>query len=650
MTPDAAVSLSSLPGIALTGKPHLFQGYVYGFHQPTLRYQVHGESVKLPGLSDIDRMVAADLGIVCKDFPGEADDYPFLRRLQYWPSAILKQANHPVFEPARILEPTAKNPDCRTLIQPCMDHRAALSAVAFVMDLLKTAVQERPAQKPLKELKHSFEQLLKNLSAIGLQGFNQLHFLQAASELGIAWHRLRGPVFRFGLGCKARWLESSYTDATPIIFSSLARDKAGAALLLKSSGLPVPRHFIVKTREEAVLRAEEMGYPVVVKPADLDGGRGVKANLRTAQSVIKAFSEAEKLSKRVLVEKHVPGRDYRIHVVNGEVHGVLERVPGGVTGNGRDSVHLLLEEQNHQRAVAEDDRRYLHQMAFDDEAKEQLADQNLNRDSVPADGQFVRLRGACNVASGGIPIPVPLQQLHPDNLDLVLRAARVMKLDVAGIDLLIPDIARSWFETGASICEVNGQPQMFTTLHKPMLQCMFRGGNGRIPVAIIVEAACVAENISTSIHGECRARGVNAGHFSGREVRIGDRFINKECSGALDAVLMLSVDDSVEALIIHVTDNQVMSKGWPVDFCDVLLVGTRQAESPVKGYSPLEWLSLAEPLSPRCVCIEDSGPEIHSAASAMFGCENVLEVASWAGTEQQAATAKRVVDWLLAGS
>ena len=187
--------------------------------------------------------------------------------------------------------------------------------------------------------------------------------------------------------------------------------------MLRLVGLPVPPHYFARSEDEAVQCAERLGYPVVVKPADLDGGKGVKANLRNPPSVRKAFALAASLSRQVLVEKHVAGRDYRIQVVNGVVHGVLERVPGGVTGNGIDNVQLLLDKQNHERSIALDDRRFLHQMELDEEAEEELSAQGMTRDSVPVSGQFVRLRGASNVASGGVPVPVPVEKVHPDNLD-----------------------------------------------------------------------------------------------------------------------------------------------------------------------------------------------------------------------------------------
>ena len=635
----------SAPTLVLSGKPYLFQGYVYGFHQPTVRYQVTLGSVNLSGLSEIDIFASKVLGLSGNfDAPVE---HPILTRIKYWPSAILHQANHPIFEPARLLRPDGKNSNYHIIIQPCLDHRSALLVVDFIVDLLKLASLETVPTESFDELKRSFEGLVKNLEITGLNGFNQMHFLLAASELGISWYRLHGIVFQLGIGRNARWIESSFTDATSVISSNAARQKPVTAHILTISGLPVPKHFLVRNKDEAIRHAELLGYPVVIKPADFDGGQGVKANLQRAEAVGRAFLEAEKVSKRVMVEKHVPGRDYRIHVVNGEVHGVLERVPGGVTGNGADCVRILLERQNKEREIAVDERRYLHQMAFDEEADELLASQNLDWQSIPANGQFVRLRGACNVASGGIPIPVPLDKVHPDNLYLARRAARGLRLDVAGIDLLIPDIERSWLSTGAYICEVNAQPQMFSSLHKPMLISMFKGRNGRIPVAIIIEAACVPENIGFSILRECRARGINAALVSGNEMWIGEYCVNKACSGAFDGARMLSFDNSVEALVIHVTDNQIMYKGWPVDFCDILAVGTRQAANKKTAYSPVDWLSFAATLNPRSLLIEDYDPGAHKFALSLFNNQNIVNTANWSGQEQRGRTVMRVVNELV---
>jgi cyanophycin synthetase len=642
---------STVRAISLTGKPISFPGYVFGFHQPTLCYQIHIESCNPSNLSSIDDFVKENLHVV-GDLDDPDNNDPVIRRLKHWPSALLKQKNHPIFESVKILRQNEKQPNHYTIIQPCFDHRAALSAVVFFTNLLAMASREAGIiSESFKKFEEIYNKLQEHLAGTGLQGFNPIHFLSAASDLGIPWYRLKDNIFQLGIGRNSRWIDSSFTDETPVLSTMLARNKQDTARILRTSGFPVPQQFPVKTEEEAIHYAEKLGYPVVIKPANLDGGRGVKANLQAAQTVCKAFEAAAKLSKRVLVEKHVPGRDYRIQVVNCEVQGVLERVPGGVTGNGTDSIQSLLERQNHERKIAEDDRRFLHQMAFDEEAKEQLTAQNLDWNAVPMDGQFVRLRGACNVASGGIPIPVPLDQVHPDNLYLALRAARILRLDVAGIDLLMPDIQRSWVDTGAYICEINAQPQMFTTLHKPMLVSMFKGKNGRIPVVIIVEEKYAAANISFSIQSECLKRGINSGLVSGKEVWIGENCVNKACGSAVDGTMMLLLDKSVEVMIIHITENEFIHKGWPVDLCDVLVFGTQSFVNTDKNsaHIPGRWLILAKDICPGFVVIEDADPNAPYNATTIFNHHNIANAPCWAEESRRSPTVTKIVDELVSG-
>jgi cyanophycin synthetase len=591
----------------MLARPHAFTGYASGFHQPTLRYAVRIISGDMAKLVELDRLLGREL-----DIPYESVEVPAGREvpacLMHWTRIVLEKGAHPVFEPARLLLPNDGQTHVYIIDQPCLNHSAALLIVNFLIKTINSVLAgERILSDGASQQVHSgLSKLLKDLEPSGLHGFNQRHFLIAAFELGVPWTYLGRNIFQLGFGAKARWIDSSFTDATPVISAQIARNKALAASILRMSGLPVPRHSFANTEDEAEKLAGKLGYPVVVKPADLDGGKGVKANLRNALAVRKAFTDAFHQSRRVLVEKHVPGRDYRIQVVAGQVHGVIERVPGGVTGNGVDTVKCLLERQNHERNMAQDDRRYLHQMAFDDEAGEQLIEQALDWDSVPAAECFVRLRGASNVASGGVPLPVPLEQVHPDNLALAVRAARILRLDVAGIDLLIPDIRHSWFETGAHICEVNAQPQMFTTMHKPMLVSMLNGGDGRIPTAMVISGGELPEDdIGSVMHRELLVKGVKAGLVRGGAVWVGDDCVSRDCSGSFTGTRMLCHDAAVEAMVICVTDDGFMRHGWPVDTCDVLIVnaGEARADGPDRQGTIAQGIALAAALSPKLVII-----------------------------------------------
>lgn len=640
-TDQSAGSGPSVANIRLLGRPRVFDGYALGFRQPTLRYAVSVPAGEPWPLAEFDRSLGGGLGTASSPgkYPGELGVPKFLI---HWTRAILDKALHPVFEDGCPQAVGKEYPGQFLITQPCLNHSAALRVVVFLIKTLNRVSTGHgvPLTNVVKEqVQLELRGLLAELAPLGPHGFNILHFLSAAHELGVPWTHLQGNVFQLGMGAKARWLDSSFTDATPVISVGLARNKQQTASVLRLAGLPVPPHYFARSEDEAVQCAERLGYPVVVKPADLDGGKGVKANLRNPSSVRKAYALASSLSRQVLVEKHVVGRDYRIQVVNGVVHGVLERVPGGVTGNGVDSVTALLARQNHERSIALDDRRFLHRMELDEEAEEQLSAQGMTRDSVPFSGQFVRLRGASNVTGGGVPLPVPVEEVQQDNINLAIRAARALRLDVAGVDLLIPDIRNSWFETGANICEVNAQPQMFTTMHKPMLVNMLGDAGGRIPVALVISGELQAEDFAFPLYREFLARNVCAGLVSGREVWVGGKRVTVNCSGSFAGAKILCHDSSVEAMVICIADDEILDRGWPVDACDVLILDTRtlDAKNTVRRYDPSTWLKVASTIAPKIVIVSDHNMSAVSLGRTLFSHVDgvhVLESKNQEGSER----------------
>lgn len=337
-------------------------------------------------------------------------------------------------------------------------------------------------------VKSEIEKLKKEFSSLVPSGVNTVNFIEAAHELKIPWHHVANNVFQFGWGSKSRWLDSSFTDETSTISASLARDKVDCVKVLRDSGLPVPKQYLVSSVEEAIKVAETTGYPIVVKPANLDGGLGVSAGIRNVQSLKRSYEVAAKLSKRVLVEEFIEGNDYRFRVCKNEVIGIVARRPASVIGNGVDSVNVLIDKINHERLIL---KKYdpeieigFKPITIDDEVMEWLSYQNLNLCSIINRGHRVRLRGAANIMLGGSTWDV-MRTAHIDNINLALSAVKSLRLDLAGVDVLLPDITKSWKESGGAICEVNGQPQLPKGIaHKQVLQRLI-DRQGRIPLIVI---------------------------------------------------------------------------------------------------------------------------------------------------------------------
>lgn len=580
-----------------------FPGYVPGMHQPALVIEL------ILQRHDVEQQ---DLMAVDSNFKRVLPEYnsshaasqlpvhPLLHRILRATSIVLSNAGMPVFTEGFVIGSDSGPEKIIHLAVPAMEHEYSATelALSWVIRVLNYTLDLQPIEASLVDL----PAITEKIGTSAPQGMNTPRFLQAAHDFGIPWRRVVGNVFQFGWGAKARWLDSTFTDVTANISTKLARDKRATAWVLRQSGIPVPAHAIAANQDDAVTLAEQLGYPVVVKPADQDGGRGVSARLRHPDSVRKAFSKARKLSDFVLVEKHFEGNDYRLQVFQGEVFWATHRVPAGVTGDGASTVAELLAVTNADpRRGAPGGNTFLKRIALDEEVLELLEEQGLSLADVPDNGQFVRLRGAANVASGGVPVPV-LEEAHPDNLALGIRAARILRLDLAGIDLLIPDIRRSWLETGAVICEVNAQPQVSPHLPAYLLQRLVKD-QGRIPVIIVLGDAkdeTWVKHLTSTLSADGRCVGV----ATPDGVKIGMQTVVKGPCDVFQGGLALINDTQVELAVIFIADQRLLGAGLPVDRFDVLvLAGPPTAGNDADAWE--RWEAFAHTLIKHC-----SGPVI----------------------------------------
>ena len=254
------------------------------------------------------------------------------------------------------------------------------------------------------------------------------------------------------------------TSSTSDIAVTIGRDKALTTRLLREAGLPVPRDAVVSDVEAAVQAAARIGYPVVVKPLSSNNSRGVTVDIRDELSVREAFPLAVKACRRgrAVVEKHVSGANYRIVVINDQIVAVAERVPAHIIGDGTHTVAEQIEVTN------QDPRRGVYReaiwtrIAVDQQTTDMLAKQGLALDAVPAAGRFVQLKPIHNGRFGGTYVD-RTDVIHPDNAEIARQAALVVGLDVAGIDLITPDITRSAYEQGGAITKSTRIPASVAT-------------------------------------------------------------------------------------------------------------------------------------------------------------------------------------------
>ena len=390
-------------------------------------------------------------------------------------------------------------------------------------------------------------------------------------------------LVQLGWGIYARRIRATVTSGTSLIGAELAREKDESSLLLERAGVPVPTWRLARTAEEAVDRAHRLGGPVVLKPVDGNHGRGVTLDLVEAPAIEEAFRRAVAASRRglVMVQRQLSGRDHRLLVVNGRLVACAERVPASVIGDGRATVADLVDRENRDLRRGVGHTRELTRLRLDAAAEEVLRTQGLARDSVPSDGMRVALARSANLSTGGTSID-RTDEVHPDVARMAELAARVIGLDVVGIDVVTSEIARPLGETGGGIIELNAGPGFRMHTHpaegRPrdvggaVLDGLFgSGSSGRIPVAAVTgsngkttTARLLAHIVSTG--------GRAAGLTTTEDITV-DGLVLKtgDMAGPASARLLLGVP-TIEAAVLEVARGGILRDGLGYDYNDVAIV------------------------------------------------------------------------------
>jgi cyanophycin synthetase len=398
-------------------------------------------------------------------------------------------------------------------------------------------------------------------------GVNSFSLVLAALRTGCAVHRLDPNTSVLGTGIRSRWVRSLSTDQTSAMSLGFARMKAETSRLLRQAGLPGAQHRLVSTAEEALEACAALGFPVVVKPNDQERGHGVAAGLESSEEVERAFSVAAKYGPKVLVERHAQGFTHRLTVTFGEVIRVVQRIPGGVTGDGVSSVQDLLLAQQHTSLWRERVRvTGLPGTTLDEEALEMLTRQTLTPESVVGSGQFVPLRRRDNFSAGGSNLDWSMADVHPDNLRMAKDAAAALRLDIAGIDFITTDITQSWITHGGTICEINGIPQLYAATDDPIyeeiLRRMFPDGSGVPALLRIVDETPDAREIDSAVAEVTRHGGNIVAAVSG--LRVDGLVATAGFESGFEAARAALVRQDCRGLICFLTVTEILQRGLPL--------------------------------------------------------------------------------------
>ncbi len=455
-------------------------------------------------------------------------------------------------------------------------ERVARACLEVGRALCLAAVYDRPIDVAAEVDK------LREMVRTSKLGPSTAAIVTAAQARSIPHERLNtGSLIQFGYGCKQRRIWTAETDRTSAIAQEIAQDKELTRTLLERIGAPTPAGRAVLNADDAWKAAEEIGAAVVVKPQFGNHGRGVSTNLTTREQVMSAYEHARTEGDEIIVERYAPGEDYRFLVIGGRLAAAARRDPAQVVGDGSSTIRELVDRVNADPRRGDGHESVLTKITLDAIAIEVLAEQNFTPDSIPPERCRVLIRRNANLSTGGTATDVT-DEVHPEVAARAIEAARVVGLDIAGVDIIARDITRPLEEQEGAIVEVNAGPGLRMHLEpslgspRPVGEAIVDtlyppGDDGRIPIAAV-----------TGVNGKTTVTRLIAHilEVAGRKVGLtctdgvfidGRRIWSGDASGPISARMVLS-NPSVQAAVLETARGGILRAGLGFDRCDVGVV------------------------------------------------------------------------------
>jgi cyanophycin synthetase len=302
---------------------------------------------------------------------------------------------------------------------------------------------------------------LRDLCAATALGPSTETIIKEAEARKIPWMWLSArAMLQLGYGARQKRIQATLSNNTSILAVELACDKEGTKNILGNAGVPVPKGTVIEYLDELEQAIADVGgYPIVIKPLDGNHGRGITININSAEEAESAYDLASKASKArsVIVEQYYQGNDHRVLVINGKVVAVAERVPAHVVGNGQDTIQELIDLTNRDPRRGNGHDNVLTKIVVDQTSQAVLQKQGYSLDAVLPAQEVAYLRATANLSTGGVAID-RTDEIHPQNIWLAQRVAKIIGLDIAGIDIVTSDISKPLNETKGVIVEVNAAP------------------------------------------------------------------------------------------------------------------------------------------------------------------------------------------------
>jgi cyanophycin synthetase len=406
--------------------------------------------------------------------------------------------------------------------------------------------------------------------------------VEEAAKRNIPYIRLnKASLVQLGYGVNQKRIRATIASTTSNIAVDIACDKEETKLLLEAAEIPVPRGTVVRTEEGLKEAIEKFRYPLVIKPIDGNHGKGNTTNINNWEQATKAFEAAKAFSRSVIVEKFITGFDFRCLVINYKFICAALRTPASVVGDGKNTIQWLIDETNKDPRRGYGHEKVLTQITMDQFTQKMLDDAGITLETVPAKGERVLLKPTANLSTGGTSTDVT-DEVHPANVVMFERIAKIIGLDICGIDIMVNDLRTPVSESGGAILEVNAAPGFRMHIEpseglprnvaEPVVEMLFpKGSVGRIPIIAITGTNGKTTTTRLTAHF-AKSAGKKVGYTTSDGVYIQNQLMMKgDCTGPVSSAFVLK-DPTVDFAVLECARGGILKAGLAFQNCEVAVV------------------------------------------------------------------------------
>lgn len=411
----------------------------------------------------------------------------------------------------------------------------------------------------------------------------------------------RGSLVQLGYGCNQKRIQATVASTTSSIAVEIACDKEETKNLLEASEIPVPKGRIVYDLEELKQAIDKIGYPAVTKPINGNHGKGATTNIRTWEEAVEAFEAARKYAKAVICEKFITGRDFRVLVINYKFVAAAIRTPASVYGDGVSTIQQLIDKVNSDPRRGYGHEKVLTSIKVDDFTNNILEKHGFTLETVLPNGEELWLKPTANLSTGGTATDVT-DYVHPTNVFMCERIARIIGLNICGIDIMAEDLSVPITENGGAVLEVNAAPGFRMHLEpteglprnvaEPVIDMLYPPGtSARIPI-IAVSGTNGKTTTTRLIAHIVKQMGHKVGYTTTDGVYIQNQLMVKgDCTGPVSAEFVLR-DPTVDFAVLECARGGILRAGLGFHHCDIAVV-TNVAEDHLglQGINTIEKLA-----------------------------------------------------------